>query len=101
MIIVLILNIILVVSAIVILLGKGDFLIAGYNTASEQEKRKVNVKRLRYVMAAILFASAILISLPFLCGSEDNVMAPLGSTLGIVIVTIIGVVLANTWCMKK
>ena len=32
-----------IVLAIVFLMGKGDKLIAGYNTASEEEKKKVNI----------------------------------------------------------
>ena len=83
------------------MLGKGDFLIAGYNTASEKEKQKVNIKRLRYVMAVILLLSAVLSSIPFLSGQEDNVRVHLSVTLGIVVVAISGVIAANTWCMKK
>ena len=35
------------VFAVIFLMGKGDKLIAGYNTASEEEKKKVDIKRLR------------------------------------------------------
>ena len=37
----------LVIMGIIVLLGKGDNLIAGYNTASPEEKAKINIKRLR------------------------------------------------------
>ena len=30
--------------AVVFLMGKGDMLIAGYNTASEEEKKKINIR---------------------------------------------------------
>jgi len=36
-----------IVLAIIFLMGKGDMLIAGYNTASEDEKKKVDIQRLR------------------------------------------------------
>ena len=96
-----ILIIVLIALGVIILLGKGDFLIAGYNTASEQEKQKVNVKRLRYVVAGILFLAALFISLPYLCGQEDSSMANTASTIAIVVTTIVGVFIANTWCKRK
>ena len=48
--------------ALVFLAGKGDKLIAGYNTASEEERSKVDIHRLRILMASVassvrLFAS--------------------------------------------
>lgn len=38
---------ILAIMGIVILMGKGDNLIAGYNTASKAEREEYNIKRLR------------------------------------------------------
>ncbi|MDV4152744.1 DUF3784 domain-containing protein [Clostridium sp. AL.422] len=38
------------VMSIVIISGKGNFLIAGYNTASKEEKEKYNVKRLNHIL---------------------------------------------------
>ena len=43
----LIIALISVLMSIVIAIGKGDWLIAGYNTSSKEEKEKVNIKRLR------------------------------------------------------
>ena len=39
---------------IVILVGKGDNLIAGYNTASKEEKSLYNIKRLRGLIGGLL-----------------------------------------------
>ena len=39
--------IILVIFGVIMLIGKGDFLVAGYNTASKEKKQKIKVKRLR------------------------------------------------------
>ena len=50
----------LVAMGIIILVGKGDNLIAGYNTASRAEKEKVNLKRLRLLMGITLFVIALL-----------------------------------------
>jgi len=56
-----ILAIIFVVMAIVILSGKGDWLIAGYNTASKKEKEQVNIKRLRLIVGLFLLIVAPLL----------------------------------------
>ena len=45
---------IFVVLGIIVLAGKGDMLIAGYNTASKEEKEKVNIKRLRLLIGGLL-----------------------------------------------
>lgn len=61
------LAIVFFIIGIVILIGKGDWLIAGYNTASEEERKKVNIVRLRIVMAIICWLSAGLVLLiPYL-----------------------------------
>ena len=96
-----IVDIILVILGIVILTGKGDFLIAGYNTAKKEEKEKVNVQRLRWVVAGLLFMVTLIISIPCLIGVEDNAMANLFVPICAIFATVVAVILANTWCMKK
>ena len=44
----------LLIMGIVILVGKGDNLIAGYNTASKEEKSLYNIKRLRGLIGGLL-----------------------------------------------
>ena len=46
-------SILFIILAIVFLTGKGDKLIAGYNTASEEERQQVNIHRLRILMAIV------------------------------------------------
>ena len=48
-----IIAVLFLVFAIVFLMGKGDKLIAGYNTASEEERKTIDIKRLRIVMAVL------------------------------------------------
>ena len=50
---VIIFSVLFIILAIVFYLGKGDKLIAGYNTASEEERKKVNIQRLRILMSCI------------------------------------------------
>ena len=80
--------------AIVLFIGKGDFLIAGYNTASKEEKEKCNIKRLRLIMGScFILLSALLL---FMGAIGPGLF--MAATLLLVIMTII---LANTWAMKK
>ena len=82
--------------ALVILVGKGDWMIAGYNTASPKEREKYNIKRLRIVMSLLmvvtaLFVLSILFTPPYLIGLTSQAL---------VMSCIIGVILANTWAKK-
>ena len=61
------LAIVFFIIGIVILIGKGDWLIAGYNTASEEERKKINIVRLRIVMAIICWLSTgFVLLIPYL-----------------------------------
>jgi len=87
----------MVVLGIVILKGKGDGLIAGYNTASKDERDKVNIKRLRLLVGVLLLLSGGL--MPLLLTME--VMGGLVYTVVIIVGALVGIILANTWAMKK
>ena len=86
------------IMGIVVLMGKGDKLIAGYNTASEKEKEKYNIHRLRFVVGVVLLAVAFL--MPLLLLKVGNVFKGLFSGI-VVILSIAAVILANTWAKKK
>lgn len=82
--------------ALVILIGKGDWMIAGYNTASPKEREKYNIKRLRIVLSVLmvvtaLFVLSMLYTPPYLIGLTAQLL---------VIACIVGVILANTWAKK-
>ena len=89
---------ILLIMGIIILVGKGDNLIAGYNTASKEEKAQYNIKRLRGLIGGILVVLAPMMLL--LLGKES-----LAATLSFVVLTfvlcIVMVLLANTWAKKR
>ena len=82
---------------IVILIGKGDALIAGYNTASAEEKAKYNIKRLRLLVGSLLIG----IGLVYLMFNIKATPA-LSGIFAVVIVILAGIVifLANTWAKK-
>ena len=88
-----------VILAVIFLMGKGDKHIAGYNTASEEEKQKVNIHRLRLLMAILSVITAVFcVSLPFVGREPTN---HLGVGFVFFLVTLIFVILANTWAKKQ
>ena len=87
------------VIAVIFLMGKGDMLIAGYNTASEEERKTIDIKRLRIVMAVLMVVTAVFCTIPPLLGNDKNsLLAAAGIFLAIIFV---GIIIANTWTKKK
>jgi hypothetical protein len=80
--------------AILFFIGKGDNLISGYNTASEEEKELYNIKRLRLVMGVFCLLMAGLIAFIDAIGVGIFVI-----TMTLMVVPLL--VLCNTWAMKK
>ncbi len=98
MVVLVILALLFAVMGFLILVGKGDNLIAGYNTASREEREQIDIKRLRGLVGGLLVVLAPLMIL--LLGNET--MASAGSFGAIVFVLcIVVVILANTWAKKK
>ena len=98
MVVLVILALVFAVMGILVLVGKGDNLIAGYNTASREEREQIDIKRLRGLVGGMLVVLAPLMIL--LLGNET--MASAGSFGAIVFVLcIVVVILANTWAKKK
>ena len=89
------LAVLFLVLAIVVYFGKGDWLIAGYNTASEKERALYNIKRLRLIIALLLLLSAVFVVVLLHFPSISIIATPI-----FVVITLIGVVLANTWAKK-
>ena len=88
-----------IVLAVIFLMGKGDKLIAGYNTLSEEERKGINIHRLRILMAIVSVISACFcILLSFIGEDRENVLT---ATFFFIVITFVVVVLANTWAKKK
>ena len=80
------------VLAVIFLMGKGD-------TASEEEKKKVDIKRLRILMAILSVITAGYVSIqPYLASDPQNQM---GALFAFIVVTFLFIILANTWAKKK
>lgn len=89
------LAVLFLVLALVVYFGKGDWLIAGYNTASEKERAQYNIKRLRLIITLLMLLSAVFVVVLLHFPSISIVATPI-----FVVVALIGVVLANTWAKK-
>ena len=98
MIVLIIIAAILVIMGVLILIGKGDNLIAGYNTASEEERAQYNVKRLRGLIGGLLIVLAPML---FLLDGEDTMAATWSFVAIVFVLCIVVVILANTWAKKK
>lgn len=97
MIVLIIVAALLAVMGVLIIIGKGDNLIAGYNTASKEEKAQYNVKRLRGLIGGILVFMALM---TLMLLSEETMTAVWSFVAITFILCIIVVVLANTWAKK-
>ena len=98
MIILILIAVLLVVLGVIILIGKGDHLIAGYNLAPQEEKAQYHIKRLRGLIGGLLIAIAPMTR--FLLGKET--LTAVWTFVGVTFVLcIVVVVLANTWAKKK
>lgn len=90
----------LAVLALLIGIGKGDWLIAGYNTASSKERARYNIRTLRKIMSISLCLLALCIaamSLPILRESGFYKF----SYIFILIISIVTLILANTIAKNK
>ena len=86
------------IMGIVILIGKGDNLIAGYNTASKEERAKYDIKRLRGLIGGLLL---VLAPAMFLLYGEPSTGRSFAFASLVLVLSIVVVILANTWAKKK
>ena len=99
MVIIIIISVALAAMGIVILAGKGDNLIAGYNTASREERAMYDVRKLRLLIGILMFIIAACLCLFELLGDPGK--GALAGSFMILVLCIVVVVLANTWAKKK
>lgn len=93
--------ILLAVFSGVFLMGKGSFLIAGYNTSSKQEKQRYNVRRLCHIMGGglgiITIITGIVVYYEGELPSSIQWLVPWGFLSVIAVMIILG----NTICKSK
>lgn len=85
--------------AFVIACGKGDWLIARYNTASKEKKAKTDIKRLRLATSVFLLTiCAWCMLMPLAAYNKTLEYILLCCLAGI---TIVFLIIANTWCKGR
>lgn len=93
--------ILIAVFSIILIMGKGSSLIAGYNTASKEEKEKYNVKLLfRTVGVGSGIISLMIATILIYKGDLPKYIQWL-NPWGYLMVAAIIIVLSNTICKKK
>ena len=87
--------------SLLLMAGKGSWLIAGYNTASEKEKQAYNEKLLCRVVGGGM--AGLTAALLFMAIFEDALPASFSIVFGTltIVVCIVIIVLGNTVCRKK
>lgn len=74
-------TVLFIILGVVFSLGKGAFLIAGYNTSSKEEKAKYDEKALCKFMGKSMFVVAFS---NFLLGLSDLIKQPIISVIGVI-----------------
>lgn len=98
MIVLMIVSVLLLIMGMVILFGKGDNLIAGYNTASKEEMSQYNIKRLRGLIGGMLILLAPLTVI--MLGRESMIWMSSYVLLNFVLCIVV-LILANSWAKTK
>ncbi len=89
---------IFLIMGIIVLIGKGDNLIAGYNTASKEEKSQYNIKRLRGLIGGLLI---VMVPMMLLLLREESLATSFLFLALTFVLCIVVMILANTWAKKR
>ena len=98
MIVTIIVAAIMAIMGVLVLIGKGDNLIAGYNTASKEEREQIDIKRLRGLVGGLL---VLLAPLTLLMIGKESLESIWAYCAIVFVLCIVVVILANTWAKKK
>ena len=88
--------VVVIVLGVIVGLGKGDFLISGYNTASPAKREKFNITRLRMLTMSVCIVIGVLLLICVFVPSFYPVMTAIA-----IVVAVVDVVLMNTWAKRK
>ena len=90
------------VMSVVLFLGKGSMLIAGYNTASKEEKAKYDEKKLGKVMGTGLSIVTVTLAFSLFYNFEFPNDIIRNGVIGVFVLTsLVMLILGNTICKKK
>ena len=86
----------LMLLAVLIAVGRGDWLIAGCNTAGKEERKKVDIKRLRLLVSLLCAAVGAICIIDGFVG-----LRTLHFTMLMFWAIVPTLILANTWAVKR
>ncbi|MDH6368114.1 MULTISPECIES: DUF3784 domain-containing protein [unclassified Breznakia] len=96
-----VLVVILVIISFILLMGKGGFLIAGYNMQSKEKKQKYNAKRLCRVVGGGTSIISVILTVATLYRFEMPLAISWIIPWGLFGIIVIVGILANTICWRK
>lgn len=88
--------VVVIALGVIVGLGKGDFLISGYNTASPAKRARFNITRLRILTMSVCVVIGILLLICVFVPSFYPIMSAI-----VIAIAIADVVLMNTWAKRK
>lgn len=94
-------DVIMAIGSIVLLMGKGSFLIAGFNTSRKEEKEQYNVKRLCRVVGGGFGIITIMLGISLFYNFEVPKIIDSMIPWGLFVVIVLMLILSNTVCRKK
>jgi len=95
-------SLVLLIMAIIILSGKGDSLIAGYNTASREAQDVYDKRRVRILVGVLLIVIGLVLpafGLLLILGYKDLVLVAFPATAFIIIAATFAT--AHLWAKKR
>ena len=95
-------SLVLLIMAIIILSGKGDSLIAGYNTASREAQDVYDKRRVRILVGVLLIVIGLVLpafGLLLIIGYKDLVLVAFPATAFIIVAATFAT--AHLWAKKK
>ena len=95
-------SLVLLIMAIIILSGKGDSLIAGYNTASREAQDVYDKRRVRILVGVLLIVIGLVLpafGLFLILGYKDLVLVAFPATAFIIVAATFAT--AHLWAKKK
>lgn len=81
-------TVVMLVLALLIMFGLGDFLISGYNTASEEKKARYNLQRLRMSTGIIIFVLTAVVWLSILLQLPEYISTIVIGVMAVLVVII-------------
>ena len=87
--------VLLLVCGALILMGRGDYLISGYNTASEKRRERYNLFRLRLITGLMCIYCAIVLIIGYYVENEAFM------AYAILPAAVLYILLSYTWVRRK